>query len=209
MGMQITPCRPALERMPDVAEELRQMAIPASEDAASLAAEEIAALRAAAGRLADALEPALPTLNPAPGVRPRLQALLDARDALDADYQRLSDYRTRPMMRERSLVYEAGAVHRDIDDALQDADRAARDRHYEAAIRQSLGPVLDAIVQGEKLEDLVSGMGRPDYADVAARVTLAAEGRARIAIETWRRPHTMTALRHVLDARGRLYLLDD
>lgn len=205
MGMSIMPCRPALERLPDTVDELRYLATPRPDDGGSPCSGTLADFRAAAGRLVDVLAPALPGIAPAPVVMPALDAMQAADMALRADYNRLRDYRTRPMLAEGDALYQSLCICRDVRDALDEATDAAAAR-YEGAILQALEPALDAIIRAERLEDELAG--REELVAIADEEIAAAEARARAIISDWRRPNTMPALRAVLARRNRSYLLD-
>lgn len=205
MGTQITACRPAIERLPDVVDELRYLATPRPEDGGSPCSGTLADFRTAAGHLADVLAPALPGIAPASVVMPALDAMQAADMALRAEYDRLRDYRTRPMLAEGDMLYQSICICRDVRDALDEATDTAVAR-YEGAILQALEPALDAIIRAERLEDELAG--REDLVAIADEEIAAAEAHARAVIADWRRPNTMAALRAVLARRNRSYLLD-
>lgn len=208
MGIQITACRPALERLPDIVGELRYLATPRPEDATSPAVGTLSAFRVAAGHLADVLAPALPGIAPAHAVLPALHDLQAADMHLRADYDRLRDGRTRPMYAEGDVLYQALCIGRDVRDALDEAasDTSAR---YEGAVEVALEPALHALANAERLADDAWRLDNAELREVAdARVTTAEAAVKEAARVWWDNLRTRAALRAVLARRNRSYLLD-
>lgn len=208
MGIQISACRPALERLPDSVDELRYLATPTPEDATSPAAGTLAAFRSAAGHLVDVLAPALPGIAPAHAVLPALHDLQAADMHLRADYDRLRDWRTRPMYAEGDALYQSLCICRDVRDALDEATSDASAR-YEGAVELALEPALQSLSSAEQLADDAWRLDNAELREIAdARVTTAEAAVRDAARVWWDNLRTRDALRAVLERRFRGYLLD-